>query len=76
MASVEKIVTKMQNQPNGITFDEASKVLQANGYKLDRQKGSHCHFINDKGNIITIPFKNPIKKIYVTAILKLISQKE
>jgi len=46
MASVEKIVLKMKNQPNGIRMAEADKVLTTFGYRLDRQKGSHRQYIN------------------------------
>lgn len=54
MASVEKIIQKMKNQPNGIKMTEANKVLEAYGYRLDRQKGSHRQYINKEGNVITI----------------------
>ena len=43
MAAVDKIVEKMKRQPNGISMAEADEVLAANGYRLVRQKGSHCH---------------------------------
>lgn len=46
MASVEKILEKMKRQPSGITPSEAQKVLEANGYRLDRQRGSHMQFVN------------------------------
>jgi len=39
---------------HGIRMSEADKVLQAYGYRLDRQKGSHCHYIiNASGDVIT-----------------------
>jgi len=49
MASVEKLVEKMINQPNGIRFEEAAKVLNHYGYKLVRSKGSHNQFRHDSG---------------------------
>jgi predicted RNA binding protein YcfA (HicA-like mRNA interferase family) len=70
MAGVEKIVEKMKRQPNGISLSEAHKVLSAHGYRLDRQKGSHCQYINQSGSVLTIVCKNPLKKVYVTAILE------
>jgi predicted RNA binding protein YcfA (HicA-like mRNA interferase family) len=69
MASVSKIVEKMKNQPNGIRMSEADKVLTANGYKFSRQKGSHCHYINATGDVITIKEDNPLKAAYVKDIL-------
>ena len=73
MAGVEKIIDKMKRQPNGIRMSEADKVLTANGYYFDRQKGSHRQYINTSGDIITIKDENPLKAIYVKDILSRIS---
>jgi predicted RNA binding protein YcfA (HicA-like mRNA interferase family) len=75
MASVKKIVQKMKNQPNGISPEEVARVLAAWGYHLDRQKGSHCQYVNAFGDVITIVDKNPLKKAYVVAVLECISEK-
>ncbi|MFZ3132177.1 MAG: type II toxin-antitoxin system HicA family toxin [Desulfosporosinus sp.] len=69
MAGVEKIIEKMKRQANGIRMSEADKVLTASGYRLDRQKGSHRHYINASGDVITIRDENPLKAAYVKDIL-------
>lgn len=69
MASVDKIIEKMKRQPNGVTMAEADRVLTANGYRLSRQKGSHCHYINTSGDVITIKKESPLKAVYVKDIL-------
>jgi len=69
MANVDKIIEKMLRQPNGIKMDEADKVLCANGYRLDRQKGSHRQYINNHGDVITIKDETPLKAVYVKDIL-------
>lgn len=69
MASVEKIVLKMKNQPNGIRMAEADKVLTTFGYRLDRQKGSHRQYINKAGDVITVKDENPLKAVYIKDIL-------
>jgi len=69
MSSLDKIVEKMKNQPNGIRMAEADKVLTANGYRFDRQKGSHRQYINASGDVITIKDENPLKSVYVKDIL-------
>ena len=74
MAGVDKIVQRMKNQPNGIKMSEAHKVLEAWGYRLDRQKGSHRQYINEKGNVITIKDETPLKKVYVKDILNRIGE--
>ena len=74
MASVEKLIQKMKNQPNGIAFQEACRVLEARGYRFDRQRSSHCHFVNESGDVISIPKRDTIKKVYVDAILERIGE--
>lgn len=69
MASVEKVIQKMKNQPNGIRMAEADKVLTAFGYRFDRQKGSHRQYINATGDVITVKEENPLKAVYVKDIL-------
>lgn len=71
MARIEKIIEKMKNRPNGIRLSEIEKVLNHYGYIQVRSKGSHCHFRNDEGNLITIPnHGDPIKAVYVKNILE------
>jgi len=74
MASIEKLIQKMKNQPNGIRFEEAQRVLGANGYRFDRQKGSHCIFVNESGDVISIAKDDTIKKVYVVNILERIGE--
>jgi predicted RNA binding protein YcfA (HicA-like mRNA interferase family) len=69
MPDADKIIEKMKRQPNGISMSEADKVLTAKGYSFARQKGSHCHYINTSGDIITIKKENPLKAVYVKDIL-------
>lgn len=59
----------MQKQPNGIKFNEVSKVLNEYGYELVRIKGSHRHFRNKEGDVITIKEENPLKAVYVKDVL-------
>ena len=74
MAGIEKIIAKMKNQPNSIRDIEAQKVLEYYGYRLDRQKGSHKQYINQKGDVITIKSENPLKAVYIKDILKRIGR--
>lgn len=74
MSKVEKIISKMKMQPNGIRPEEADKVLRAYGYIPMRQEGSHKHYLSGNGDLITIPQKNPLKKWYVQDILDRIGE--
>ncbi|MCI1856682.1 MAG: type II toxin-antitoxin system HicA family toxin [Sporolactobacillus sp.] len=74
MAGVDKIIQKMQNRPNGIRFGELVKVLKHYGYEEVRVNGSHHHFRNKQGDLITIPLHNPIKTVYIKDILRRIGK--
>lgn len=70
----KKLVDKMIRQPNGIKYIEVAKVLNAHGYELVRSKGSHRHFRNNQGDIITIKEENPLKAVYVKDTLRRIGR--
>jgi len=72
MPPVQKLIEKMKNQPRGIRLEEAEKVLAAYGYKLKRQKGSHRHYMNAKGDLITL--KDPLKISYINELLERIGE--
>ena len=73
MPSVEKIIEKMKNQPHGIRLQEAEKVLASFGYAFKRQKGSHRHYLNAFGDLITL--KEPLKISYIIQLLERIGEK-
>ena len=73
MPTVKKIIEKMKNQPRGVRLEEAEKVLAAYGYEFKRQKGSHRHYINGKGELITL--KDPLKISYISELLERIGEK-
>ena len=64
----------MNNQPNEIRHEEASKVLEYYGYKLERQKGSHMQFVNDNRDVFTLKRESSLKAVYVKEILARISK--
>ena len=75
MAGAEKIIEKMKRQPNGISFEEAAKVLEYGGYMPVRNKGSHFHFRHGSGDVVTVVKETPaIKKCYVKDILSRIGE--
>ena len=73
--NVEKIISKMKQQPNGIRMEEVDKVLTHYGYSLERQKGSHRQYLNKKtGDLVTVKQESVIKRVYVQDILKRIEE--
>lgn len=69
MARIEKLVQKMKDRPSGIQYDEIAKVLRHHGYGLVRSNGSHFHFRNQAGDLITIKKEQPLKAAYVKDVL-------
>ena len=70
MASVERLIEKMERQPHGVRYEEAKKVLEGYGYKVTSKNGSHRNFRNSNGDLLTIKEDTPtIKKHYVDKIL-------
>ena len=78
MPSVEKIIKKMQNQPNGIKLQEVEKVLNEYGYNKNRQKGSHIIYKNELGEVIGLAIhgKDTIKRDYIEIMLKMIGEED
>lgn len=75
MPDIDKLIQKMKRQPNGIRFQELEKVLEYNGYRMKKRKGtSHRSFINNKGDVITIKEDNPLKAVYVKDVLRRIGE--
>lgn len=75
MSNIDKLITKMKQQPNGIRFKEIVKVLEYYGYNMKSKKGTfHRNFININGDVITIKEENPLKAVYVKDVLKRINE--
>ncbi|WP_027416603.1 type II toxin-antitoxin system HicA family toxin [Aneurinibacillus terranovensis] len=74
MARIEKLIRKMKNRPNGISFDEIAKALNYHGYILVRKNGSHRNFRNASGDVIIIKESNPVKAVYVKDVLARIGE--
>ena len=64
----------MKSQPNGISPQEADKVLAAYGYTMLRQRSSHRSYRNDAGEMVIIAVKNPLRAACVKDILQRINQ--
>jgi predicted RNA binding protein YcfA (HicA-like mRNA interferase family) len=72
MGKSDKIFKKMQDNPKNVDFKQLRKVLESSGYECINTGGSHFVFRKDRFPSITIPFKRPIKIIYVKKVLKIL----
>ncbi len=74
MSQWDKLLQKILSLSNDVRFKELQKILEYYGYKLTAPKGGSSHYtFRKKGHTpITIPKHEPIKKVYVQMIKKVI----
>jgi predicted RNA binding protein YcfA (HicA-like mRNA interferase family) len=72
MSKYEKLLEKLRNNPKDVDFKILKKLLEDNGYIAFNSGGSHWVFRKTNCDSITIPYKKPIKIIYVKKVLELI----
>jgi len=72
MSRYGKLLQRFKNNPTNVNFEDIKKILQYEGYEAINTGGSHWVFRKDGSNSITIPYKKPIKIIYVKKVLQLL----
>lgn len=78
MSKWDKLLLKITNLSKDIRFEELKKILESYGYHMNMPRGgsSHYTFRKEGKNPITIPKHNPIKKVYVEMVRKIIENEE
>ncbi len=51
-----KLIQKLQNNPNDVEFDDLKKLLENAGYKVYNKGLSHFQFRKPGKDLLTIPF--------------------
>ena len=76
MSQWDKLLSKILNLSNDLKFNELKKVLEKYGYVMSSPNGGSSHAtFRRKGYLpITVPRHDPIKKIYVKKVKKIIEQ--
>ena len=74
MGKLEKILEKFRNYPPEGRFTDVQWLLEQYGFTQVRSKGSHHHFRNAQGQIVSVPkIKGKMVKLtYIKIILSLI----
>jgi predicted RNA binding protein YcfA (HicA-like mRNA interferase family) len=74
VSKLEKLLEKLQNQPPEARFSEIHWLLAEFGFLEVRSKGSHHHFKNSSGKIISVPKQKgkTVKLVYIKLVLKLL----
>ncbi|EHN6916944.1 type II toxin-antitoxin system HicA family toxin [Campylobacter jejuni] len=73
MSKKDKIIKDLKNNPNNARFETLKILSESEGYECFNKGGSHYQFRKEECDLITIPFKWPIKAIYVKMVLKAIT---
>jgi predicted RNA binding protein YcfA (HicA-like mRNA interferase family) len=71
----KKRLEKLKQNPKNVSFDDLRLVLEDFGFELKGVVGSHHTFsitIDNETQILTVPFRRPVKTIYVKKALQLI----
>lgn len=74
MSKREKLRERLKNNPNNATFSEIRKLLEQEGFALDRITGSHHIFTKDDITFVIPVHNSKVKAIYVKRVIELIEQ--
>lgn len=78
MSKWDKLLIKIHTLSKDIRFNELRKVLESYGYEMHSPKSGSSHYtFRKKGcNPITIPKHEPIKKVYVQMVKRIVESEE
>lgn len=76
MSKREKIRERLKNNPENAKFSDIRKLLEQEGFFLDRITGSHHIFKKDETTFVVPVHNNKVKTIYVKRVIELIEQTE
>jgi predicted RNA binding protein YcfA (HicA-like mRNA interferase family) len=76
MTKREKLRARLKNNPTDATFADIRKLLEQEGFVLDRVTGSHHVFTKDETTFVVPVHNNQVKTIYVKRAIELIESSE
>ncbi|MBX7235538.1 MAG: hypothetical protein K1X65_14220 [Caldilineales bacterium] len=76
MAKFDKLLLKIRNNPQSVTFEDLDKLLDAHGFVRRQPHSGSLHYIYSFGrHRITVPFKRPfVKAVYVKQVLAILDE--
>lgn len=74
MSKWDKLLARIYNLSKSLRFDELRKVLESYGYEMNSPRGGSSHYTFRRAGCmpITIPKYEPIKRIYVEMVRKIV----
>ncbi len=77
MSKRQKRLERLRRNPNNVTLADLRRVLEDYGFLYRQTVGSHYTFsviIGDTTKLLVVPFRRPVKTIYIKKALELIDQ--
>lgn len=73
MSKVEKLLEKMRSNPRDWRIESLEAIAKRYRIEVRKTGGSHFVFMHSNSEMaVTIPFKRPIKPVYITHFLALL----
>lgn len=76
MTKRKKLRERLSNNPNDVTFSDIRKLLEQEGFTLDRITGSHHVFEKGETTFVVPVHDGKVKSVYVKRVIQLIEQAE
>lgn len=78
MSKWDKLLKRIYSLSKDFRFEELRKVLESYGYQMNAPKGGSSHYTFRKAGCqpIMIPKHEPIKKVYVEMVKKIVESEE
>ena len=76
MSKWDKLINRILSLSKDMRFEELKRVLESYGYKMNAPSGGSSHYIFRKNgkNPITIPAHEPIKRVYVEMVKRVVME--
>jgi len=74
MSTREKTLEKMRNNPNGWSIDTLKALAGHFGVTYRQNGTSHVVFVWSGGRTLPVPFRRPIKAIYIKKFIALLEE--
>ena len=69
-----KLIESIKNNSKDVRFDDLKKLLEDIGYSAINTGGSHYVFTKENFKSLTIPYRKPVKIIYVKQVISILEE--
>jgi predicted RNA binding protein YcfA (HicA-like mRNA interferase family) len=72
VAQLEKLIARLRRRPPQVDFRDICQLLEAYGWRLDRETGSHALFVKPEERSISVPKVSgrTVKRVYIIQVLE------